>query len=380
MLKTQALIKELGYKEAIKVLSEEPYHLQIKEYDNFAVFNYNQIFSPDTDDYVMECRSLMLDKKGEVISRAYPRFFNYGQHPDITGKFEFEGSKIFEKADGSLIRIYWNPYDNRWEIATRGTAFAEGPSNFYSTFRQAVLEDGFGVTEEEFQYKMESIGNNNLTYVFEYCSMKNRIVTPYKTPQMVYITAFINVNGSEMYEYQNLRIYHLFWDTFDNVRLIKSYPFESMDKLTTDLENIPDLEEGYVCLDKNGLRIKMKSSLYMKVHKLRGEGLLTQKKIAELVADNEHEEFLIHFPEYKEEFEPYENGLFALFTEIDLQWELHHKIESQKDFAIQVKDLPYSAILFSMRKTGRTIQELWDETRLENRAGLLINYLAHGDL
>jgi hypothetical protein len=378
MLKTQELFKQIGYKDAIKDLSEAPCNLQIKEYDNFAVFNYNQIFSPDTDEYVMECRSLMLDVNGDVISRAYPRFFNYGQHPDITGKFEFEGSKIFEKADGSLIRIYWNPYDNRWEIATRGTAFAEGPSNFYATFREAVLDDGFNVTEEEFQHKMNSFGNKNVTYVFEYCSMKNRIVTPYKTPQMVYVTCFFNKTGEEGNDFFNEFSCHLFEDEFDNVRLIKSFTFESLDKLTDDLSNLQDLEEGYVCMDKNGLRIKMKSSLYMKVHKLRGEGLLTQKKIAELVADNEHEEFLIHFPEYKEEFQPYEDGLFGLFTEIELQWDLHHNIESQKDFAIQVKDLPYSALLFSMRKTKRTLEDLWGETRLESRAGLLINYLAHG--
>ena len=152
MLKTQQLFKDLGHEKAIAFLKEEPRMIQVKEYDHFVVLNYNQIFSQEDDPYVMECRSLQLDYQGEVVSRAYPRFFNYGQRPEITGKFVFEGCEVYEKADGSLIRIYWNKFANggfgRWEIATRGTAYAESESPFYKSFRQAVIEDGFKFKDE----------------------------------------------------------------------------------------------------------------------------------------------------------------------------------------------------------------------------------------
>ena len=118
MLKTQLLFKELGREKAVEFLKAEPINLQVKEYEHFVVLNYNQIFSPETDPYVLECRSLQIDNGGNVVSRSFPRFFNFGQRPEITGGFKFDEDTLFyAKEDGSLIRVYWNPFDSRWECA-----------------------------------------------------------------------------------------------------------------------------------------------------------------------------------------------------------------------------------------------------------------------
>ncbi len=49
--------------------------------DGRCIFNYSQIDSPKNNDIVMECRGLVLDKNNnwELVARAFPRFFNYGE-------------------------------------------------------------------------------------------------------------------------------------------------------------------------------------------------------------------------------------------------------------------------------------------------------------
>jgi hypothetical protein len=74
--------------------------------------------------------------------------------------------------------------------------------------------------------------------------------------------------------------------------------------------------------------------------------------VAELVAMNETSEYLAIFPEDTAVFEPviakYNNLKQQVFDLVDKYMQL----ESQKDFALAVKDYPTSGILFHARKTG----------------------------
>jgi hypothetical protein len=68
------------------------------------------------------------------------------------------------------------------------------------------------------------------------------------------------------------------------------------------------------------------------------------------VLGGEQEEYLNYFPEDRHLIEPYVDSLHRLLTDMLAIWMLYHDIESQKDFAIAVKDYPYSAVLFQLRK------------------------------
>lgn len=364
MNKVQKLFQELGHEEAIKFLTSEPLNIKAKEYAHFYVLNYCQIFSPETDDYVLECRSLQIAKDCTIISRAFPRFFNYGQRPEITGKFDFDSAVYLEKCDGSMIRVYWNPFELMWEIATRGTAYAESTQDYYPTFRQAVIEDGFGFKDEtEFQDFCNNEFNPDKTYVFEFCSLRNRIVTPYEEPQMVLLAVIDNETGAEaLYDDLHLMFFHGLWQNFSNIRLVKRYQFNSYDEMKDALDNLPDLQEGFVAQDKTGLRVKFKNDLYLKLHKMRGDLGFTPKKIASVVAEGEEQEVLTYFGQYRNLFEPIIKARDDMFDAIHKLYSETNHIESQKEFALAVKDTPYAGILFNMRK-GTTFQDAWNDTR-----------------
>lgn len=368
MNKVQKLFQELGHEEAIKFLTSEPLNIKAKEYAHFYVLNYCQIFSPEIDDYVLECRSLQIAKDCTIISRAFPRFFNYGQRPEITGKFDFDSATFTSKEDGSLIRVYWNPFELMWEIATRSTAYAESAQDYYPTFRQAVIEDGFGFKDEtEFQ----DFCNNNFhrvnTYVFEYCSMKNNIVTPYENPQMVMTTVIDNETGVEVtYEDLCYLFMHGFCSDCPNIRLVKEYKFNSFNEMKDALDNLPDLQEGFVAKDKNGLRVKFKNSTYTYFHGIKTK--LNAKNLWLIAREENFWEIGQSFPEIGKILDETLYKLNQLYDEIDSVYNTYFTLD-QKSFANEIKRFKFSSVLFSMKKLGicnskQIISKMTDNTFL----------------
>ncbi len=69
MMKVQEFVKANGF----EALAAEPLNIKVREYpeQGYFMLNYDQIESPKSDPISMECRSLILDKNGEVISRSF---------------------------------------------------------------------------------------------------------------------------------------------------------------------------------------------------------------------------------------------------------------------------------------------------------------------
>lgn len=185
--------------EALATLKEEiGIRYKVYEEDGIVILDYDQIESPKTHPIVIECRSLILSyPEFDVVSRKYDRFFNYGEAPDMYADFSFDDAIVMEKADGSLIGVYYNPKTDRWEISTRGMAKAEGEHLFGGTWRQKVQE-AFGFKDEvDFQERCDDIFRRSSTYIFEYCSPENRIVTKYDEAHMV-LTGVRCKDGTEV--------------------------------------------------------------------------------------------------------------------------------------------------------------------------------------
>jgi hypothetical protein len=344
--------------EALK----ENYGIRVKEYPDVYILNYDQIESPKTDPITIECRSLVLDKNFEVVSRSFDRFFNHGE---ANVEFDFTNSLAMEKVDGSIIGLAKYP-DNRWYFRTRGMAYAESEMPSGRTYIDAILEC-IGVKDIEELQRRLYLCDPELTFIFEFVSPENRIVTRYEKPELVLLAArlkngeypsesngkMLNMAVSLMSKYWHNGMYG-----FNNLRACKMFDTKTLDDVNTLVDNLTDLQEGFVVLDqKTGNRIKIKDLAYLKVHKIRGStGTPSPADVAELIVENEQDEFLNYFPEYKPMFDKVKSKWDELTQAAEALYNEHSAIENQKDFAMAVKSSPLSGVLFTTRANKTTFQ------------------------
>ena len=355
---------------------KENYGIQVQEYDDRVVLNYHMIDSPKRHDITVECRGLILRKpafwKGvktagwKVLARSFDRFFNYGEcGPSYQG---YQNSLLhrpdvifLEKLDGSLMNIHHDGV--RWNVSSRGMAFAEGPTPQDNTFKD-VFERALGCTVEERFRDAEK----NRSYVFELTSPETRVVKPYKQDEVTML-AVRSLEG-DCREYT--------WPEVEAIaremgfKVPKKYTFYTMKEVLESLKALPELDEGYVArLDmKDGsvFRVKVKNPKYVAIAHLRGNGAVSLKRVALLVWMGDYEEYLKHFPEDRKVFDPYISAYDKMKEMVRDLSERYMSIQDQKEFALNVKDTPVAGILFALRK-GKSFEEveekMFDSTKHE---------------
>lgn len=370
-------------KNLLEYLESNPIHslteefgITVKQYEQegLYVLNYSQIDSPKTHPIVMECRGIILDTAYNVVCLPFDRFFNLGEALDITGDFNFNTSVAYEKADGSLIKVYY--WDGSWRIATRGTAFAETENYTGEKFETLVLKALGFERLQQFSEALKSVSiPRSITFLFEYCSPHNRIVTPYTKDELICLGARYDW-GEELKDSKLSMLISYFNSVCDNVRRAEEYKLSDEDSVKKFVNSLPDLKEGVVCKDlSTGLRIKVKADLYVAIHRLRGDSLPTPKRIMNLIVTNETEEYLSYFPENQELFDPYILHFEKMMKEILDNFSVFNKIEDQKEFASKVKDLCYSGVLFSARRSSLSPEKCFYNLDVNKRIKLLDKYI-----
>lgn len=365
MMLVQDFLRSFGDSQVALAELEKQFAIKARQYpeDNMVLLDYNQIDSPKTHPFVIECRSLILSlDKFDLISMKFPRFFNYGEAPELVADFDYSQAVVLEKADGSLIGVYFNPHTMRWEISTRGMAKAEGEHIMGGTFRQRVLAAFGYASEVEFQKMFSQIADAEYTYIYEYTSPENRIVTKYEADEMV----LIGIARKSFNPKQECGI-GLDWETMVyeatiqqeaelNVRLPKRFNATvDVQQIVEMVNSFANLEEGVVIWEeKTNRRVKLKSRTYLAAHRLRGENAVpTRKNMLEVVLEGEIDELLAIFPEFQKYADPVIRDVDALEFAIQETWERVKDIQEQKEFALAIKDQGMmTKVLFETRKKG----------------------------
>ncbi len=373
MTKVQEFLKQNG------VNSIEDLGIKIKHYPErkLYVLNYDQIESPKSHPFVIECRSLILDEEFNLISRTFDRFFNYGETPEYYSDFDINRAIVMEKADGSLTKVYWEPQAKQWEIGTRSLAFAEGDHVMGGTWRDKIIQ-AFGLNSEtEFQNTFNKF-DNKLTFIFEYISPENRIVTRYEKPEMV-LTGIRNEHAE--LSWADIQKWN---ETFNkeglNTRMPHTYSLNNFDEIVKASKELPTLTEGYVVWDTHSnKRVKIKNPAYVAIHGLRDNGVLSMKRVYSLVLMNEQDEYLSYFPEDAKAFEPAIKAVANFKENMDLVWNGYEgqeplkNITDQKEFALIATQFKFSPFLFTAKKKGTTPAHEFDESDIEKKVKFFVN-------
>jgi RNA ligase len=210
-----------------------------------SIYNYSRTcqYESKWDDITKMCRGLILDKEGNVVAKAFDKFFNY---EELTLNDIPEGSfEVFEKLDGSLGILFW--YQGKWILASKGSFISDqsikGREILNNKYNVEVLPKGY-------------------TTVVEIIYPENRIVCDYgEDEELVVLSMISNANGKEL-DYNSM----LSINEVSGFPTIKKY--DGITDYDTLKSQINGNREGYVIRFKNGFRMKIKGEEYVRLHRI----------------------------------------------------------------------------------------------------------------
>lgn len=345
MLQTQKiLIENDNWKE---ILSSAPYNLKIVEKTlngvDYVLLKYNQIESSFYEEIVKECRGIIFRKNDwKIVCFPFKKFFSYGEIYADT--INFDTAKIQEKIDGSIIKLWYD--NNSWIISTNGLIDAE----------EATTPLGYSFKDLFIEGLMNNIDNLNdfyaslnkdYTYIFEMVNLLSKVVIAYNKPDVYHIGTRNNITLKEL-------------DVDINIHKPKNYSFNNLDDVVSMSKTLPFNNEGYVVVDKNWNRIKIKSPSYLAVSRIKNIGALSAKRIMDIILKNEQSEVLAIFPEYTEYFNFVENIFLKFKNNIlkDIQEIKNLKFNNKKEFAEKVIKTQLSSFFFIVYDGKLTYDDL----------------------
>ena len=363
-------IKEKGFQALTDELG-----IIVKFVDDLVVLNYNQIDSPKTHPIVIECRSLILNKNTlEVVSRSFDRFFNLGEALNVMPEIDWSRAEVFEKVDGSLIKIYF--HEGLWRIATRGTAYGESDCMGHGiTFAELVYKALRVEDAEHFNYLMNrSFLFKGHTYIFELTSVENRVVKHYSGYNLHLLAVRNNLHGTYITNEEREWLESPDCMLHDRIQLAKRFNFTSEADAVDSAANLKDLDEGYIVYQDGEPICKIKSPAYVAVHHIRGEGL-NPKRISQLVLSGEEEEYLNYFPEDRDVIQPYVDANRDMMYEMIVEYANVHDITDQKEFALAIAKHKFKGVLFNARAKCVGVTTSFNEQRDTFKVDLLRSYV-----
>lgn len=328
---------------------------QHNNYPDLYQFTYDQISSSKIKDHPMvrESRGIILDRANDwkVISRPFDRFFNWGEDVNDGDTFDWSSFIAQEKIDGSLLILYY--YAGKWNVATKGSPTANGTVGdnrftFADLFWRIFWEMEFHKEYTGFEYTYLDVAN---TYLFELTSQYNRIVTTQLNNDGK--LTLIGVRDTQTGIESPVELYREWFD------VVRSFPMTTIEEILLAAKELdPSQQEGFVLVDKNFNRIKVKSEKYVLIHHLKN--CMNDIRIIELIRTGEDSELFAYFPDIKIRFDEIKIYLDRTENLMDDQWnsvivEEKWLDKTQKEFALFVQKTFNTQIhsYFYMRRSGK---------------------------
>jgi hypothetical protein len=107
-------------------------------------------------------------------------------------------------------------------------------------------------------------------------------------------------------------------------------------------------EEGYVVVDANYNRVKIKSRAYVVAHHLRNNGVVTKSRILDMIRTNEKDEFLAYYPEYRGMFSDIERKINNVIEVMEKDWSTIPSYNNRRDLAIWANSTSFPSAMYSM--------------------------------
>jgi RNA ligase len=257
----------------------------VAQKDGYQVINYvvatHDTF-PEGNAIRRECRGLIFDMEGNLIRRAFHKFFNVNEREEtLLDRIDWSAPHmILEKLDGSMVTPFYIDEHMRWgtkmgitDTSMEAEAFVASRPD-YTELAAHYLEHGF-------------------TPVFEWVSNKNRIVLDYPEDNLILTAIRRNEDGAYLYHDALERLGARY-----GIPVVKAYDTNSAKhpSYVVDMVRAAEDMEGIVVRFDDGHMVKIKSDWYVRIHKIKS--LLGQERdVVELILKNELDDMIPLLPQ-----------------------------------------------------------------------------------
>lgn len=238
------------------------YNIDVKVEGDLAIFNYG-LGADFSVPLVQEARGIIINiQTFDVICWPFRKFGNWNE--SYADEIDWEYAVATKKIDGSIIKLFWN--EDHWQFATNRTINADDAevAGKHCTFGRIIRQ-----ADNYDDIDFESL-DKDITYIFELISPITTVVINYGRTHLYHIGTRNNITGQE---------------SNDDIGIEKPERIRigSLDACMKNVElmNRGDYvtEEGYVVVDKNWNRIKVKSPKYLILHSAIANHSNSKKRI-----------------------------------------------------------------------------------------------------
>lgn len=246
------------------------------EEKDVAIFNYD-LLADFTDPIVQEARGIIINTKTkEVLCWPFRKFGN--SYEFYVDDIDWSTASVQEKVDGSIIKLWYNHDIGIWIWSSNSCIHAVNakfPNGF--TLADIILKcPQFSIVR---QYMESNILVTDFTYIFELVSPYNQIVVRYTESTLYHIGTRNNITGEE------------YSSKLEGIPCPKLYPLSSEKDCIEAASHLNSgyypSNEGFVVVDNNWHRIKIKSPEYVVYHHTVNNGCITKAKAYKLIKDDD---------------------------------------------------------------------------------------------
>jgi RNA ligase len=224
-----------------------------------------------------ECRGLIFDRDGNIMSRPFHKFFNINEREE-TQSHAIDMSQphvIMEKMDGSMIRPIL--VDGYLRLATK--------MGVTEVAMQA--ESWLAAQDRRLKEWLRTMVDLGLTPLFEWVSPFNQIVLAYEAADLVYLGTRDNVTGEYAMDI--------------------SCPFNTVPQYGSVAGNLADYiararmqenREGDIIRFADGHMLKIKNDWYVRIHKTMDK-IRYDRHIVELILNEEVDDAIPMLPQHE---------------------------------------------------------------------------------
>lgn len=310
----------------------------------YAIFNYGiaaDFFHP----IVKEARGIIIDMKTLTVACwPFTKFGNYFE--SYADDIDWDSARVQEKIDGSIIKLWFRRDTNEWWFSTNSVIDpVDGGPEFVKAINKAKEKIDFSVLKPEY------------TYILELVSPLTKVIVGYPETMFYHTGTRNNITGEECEMDIGL----------PKPKIFDAHSLKECIEIAEELNWGPVVdEEGFVVVDKDYHRVKVKSPKYVEAHRLKAG--LSKRNIIQMLREPtfDLDAYIKQFPEQEEVFLFYQSELKRLKGDVGAYAKYVRGLyeesgENRKAVALQIKEDKLSGVGFSSLRLEKTEDELFDE-------------------